>query len=174
MTVKTVAAKNPAEPLLIDLTAPSFAVLFPRKMAEAQGGTAAAADAKDTDKATNWLNSNSAGTGTYHMVRWERNTGVELRRNPNWWGGTAPFERIVIRHIADGGAQLLSAAQGRHRHGHESLGRAARQHRRQPRRQGHPGQQHRHALLHDDRRRRAQPGAGEARGAPGRRRFHRL
>ena len=109
MTVD-IAVKNPAEPLLIDLSAPSFAI-YSKKMVLAQGGVAEPG-ADQADKATTWLNSNSAGTGPYHMVRWERNSGVELRRNPNWWGGTAPFERIVIRHIADGGAQLLSVRKG--------------------------------------------------------------
>jgi peptide/nickel transport system substrate-binding protein len=109
MTVD-IAVKNPAEPLLIDLTAPSFAI-YSKKMAVAQGAVADPG-ADQADKATTWLNSNSAGTGPYHMTRWERNSGVELRRNPNWWGGTAPFERIVIRHIADGGAQLLSVRKG--------------------------------------------------------------
>jgi len=109
MTVE-IAMKNPAEPLLIDLTAPSFAI-YSKKMTVAQGAVAEPG-ANETDKATTWLNSNSAGTGPYHMVRWERNAGVELRRNPNWWGGTAPFERIVIRHLADGGAQLLAVRKG--------------------------------------------------------------
>ena len=109
MTVE-IAVKNPAEPLLIDLTAPSFAI-YSKKMALAQGAVAEIG-ANETDKATAWLNNNSAGTGPYHMVRWERNSGVELRRNPNWWGGSAAFERIVIRHIADGGAQLLSVRKG--------------------------------------------------------------
>ena len=109
MTVD-IAVKNPAEPLLIDLTAPSFAI-YSKKLAVAQGAVAEPG-ADTADKATTWLNSNSAGTGPYYMTRWERNSGIELRRNPNWWGGTAPFERIVIRHIADGGAQLLSVRKG--------------------------------------------------------------
>jgi peptide/nickel transport system substrate-binding protein len=109
MTVD-IAMKNPAEPLLIDLTAPSFAI-YSRKMALAQGAVAEPG-ADQADKATNWLNSNSAGTGPYYMVRWERNSGVELRRNPNWWGGSAAFERIVIRQLADGGEQLLSVRKG--------------------------------------------------------------
>ncbi len=109
MTVD-VGVKNPAEPLLIDMTSPAF-YIYSKKMALAQGAVADPG-ADQTDKATNWLNSVSAGTGAYHMVRWERNSEVELRRNPNWWGGTAPFERIVIRHISDGGAQLLAVRKG--------------------------------------------------------------
>ncbi len=109
MTVE-IAMKNPAEPLLLDLTAPSFAI-YSKKMAVAQGAVSEPG-ANESDKATNWLNGNSAGTGPYHMVRWERNAGIEMRRNPNWWGGAAAFERVVIRHIADGGAQLLSVRKG--------------------------------------------------------------
>jgi peptide/nickel transport system substrate-binding protein len=64
------------------------------------------------DKATAWLNGNSAGTAAYRMVSWERNTAVTLARNEHWWGGKAPFERVIIRHIADGAAQLLALRRG--------------------------------------------------------------
>jgi peptide/nickel transport system substrate-binding protein len=46
------------------------------------------------------------------MVSWERNTAVTLVRNEHWWGGKAPFERVIIRHIGDGAAQLLALRRG--------------------------------------------------------------
>ena len=33
-------------------------------------------------------------------------------RNEHYWGGKPPFERIVIRHISDGAAQLLAVRRG--------------------------------------------------------------
>ena len=109
MTVE-IAMKNPKEPLLLDLTAPSFAI-YSAKLAAANGAVSTPG-ADQTDKATQWLNGTSAGTGPYRMVGWERNVSVTLQRNPNYWGAAAPFERVVIRHIADGAAQLLAVRRG--------------------------------------------------------------
>ncbi|MBC7437600.1 MAG: ABC transporter substrate-binding protein [Bdellovibrionales bacterium] len=105
-----IALKVPAPSNLIDLTGTVFSI-YSKKMVEAQGGSSAA-DAKDKDKATPWLNANSAGSGPYHMVSWERNAQVVLARNPHYHGGAVPFERIVIRHISDGAAQLLAVRRG--------------------------------------------------------------
>jgi len=102
--------KAPNEPLLTIIAAPEFVVLE-RKVVEQHGGTAAA-DAKDADKATPWLNGNSAGTGPYRIAQWERNAQIQLVRNPHYWQGTPPFERIVIRHMGDSAAQLLALRRG--------------------------------------------------------------
>jgi peptide/nickel transport system substrate-binding protein len=95
---------------LIDFTGTVFSI-YSKKMVEAQGGSSAP-DAKDKDKATAWLNANSAGSGAYHMVSWERNAQVVLARNTHYHDGAVPFERVVIRHISDGAAQLLAVSRG--------------------------------------------------------------
>lgn len=105
-----ITLKVPAPSNLIDLTGTVFSI-YSKKLVEAQGGSSAP-DAKDKDKATVWLNANSAGSGAYHMVSWERNAQVVLMRNPHYHGGLPPFERIVIRHISDGAAQLLAVRRG--------------------------------------------------------------
>ncbi len=105
-----VVMKNPDEPLLLNLVAPAFAI-YSKKMVSANGGVSDESS-KSADKATTWLNQNSAGTAAYRMASWERNTAVTLVRNPHWWGGKAPFERVIIRHIADGAAQLLALKRG--------------------------------------------------------------
>jgi peptide/nickel transport system substrate-binding protein len=102
--------KDPAQPILSVLAAPEF-VAMERKVLEAQGGSAAP-DAKDKDRATPWLNSNSAGTGAYRIVGWERNAQIQFVRNEYYWGGEPPFERVIIRHISDGAAQLLAVRRG--------------------------------------------------------------
>ena len=99
-----------AAPLLNILCAPTFGIVE-KKLVEAQGGSAAA-DAKEKDKATDWLNQNSAGTGPYRLVRWERNQQIQLGRNPHHWAGTPAFERVVIRHFSDSAAQLLAVRRG--------------------------------------------------------------
>lgn len=105
-----IALKVSAPSNLVDLTGTVFSI-YSRKMVEAQGGSSAP-DAKDKDKATAWMNANSAGTGPYRMVSWERNAQVVLARNTNYHGGAVPFERVVIRHISDGAAQLLAVRRG--------------------------------------------------------------
>jgi peptide/nickel transport system substrate-binding protein len=102
--------KAPEQPILSVLCAPEF-VALERKVVEAQGGSAEA-DAKDKDKATPWLNANSAGTGAYRIAAWERNAQIQLVRNEHYWGGKLPFERVIIRHISDGAAQLLAIRRG--------------------------------------------------------------
>ncbi len=105
-----VILKDPAQPILNILAAPEF-VAMERKVVEAQGGSADA-DAKEKDKATTWLNGKSAGTGAYQIAGWERNAQIQLVRNDHYWGGKLPYERIIIRHISDGAAQLLAVRRG--------------------------------------------------------------
>lgn len=105
-----VILKKPGEPILTILVAPSF-VVTDRKEIEAKGGVATP-DAKDKDKATEWLNQNSAGTGPYKLVNWTRNSHIQLVANPGHWGGKPPFQRVVIRHFEDGAAQLLALRRG--------------------------------------------------------------
>lgn len=105
ITLKVAAPSN-----LIDLTGTVFSI-YSKKMLEAQGAVSGP-DAPTKDKATAWLNANSGGTGAYHMVSWERNAQVTLVRNPNFHGEKPAFERVLIRHIADGAAQLLAIRRG--------------------------------------------------------------
>jgi peptide/nickel transport system substrate-binding protein len=77
--------KEPKEPLLTILAAPEF-VVFERKVLEQHGGTAAK-DAKTADKATQWLNGNSCGTGAYRITAWQRNAQIQLVRNDHDWQG---------------------------------------------------------------------------------------
>ncbi len=102
--------KKPEQPILTVLAAPEF-VVMEKAVVEANGGTAAA-DAKTADKAAQFLNSKSAGTGAYQIAAWERNAQIQLVRNDHYWGGKPPYERIVIRHISDGAAQLLAVRRG--------------------------------------------------------------
>ena len=102
--------KNMDLPLLTILTAPSCGI-YEKKIALANGASAAA-DANKTDKAAEWFGTTSIGTGPYKLVTWERNVQVGMVRNPHYWNGTPGFERVVIRHIGDGGAQLLALKRG--------------------------------------------------------------
>ena len=105
-----VVLKDPTQPILTILAAPSFSVLD-SKLA-AQHGATAALDAKDADKATTWLNGNSAGSGPFNLTAWERNQQIQLVRNNNYWGTKSGFERVVIRHMSESAAQLLALKRG--------------------------------------------------------------
>jgi peptide/nickel transport system substrate-binding protein len=105
-----VVLKDPNGPVLNALAAPGFVVLD-RKLLGEHGGDASK-DAKEKDKATAWLNENSAGAGAYRLVRWERNQQIQLVRNDHYWRGKPAFERVVIRHMGDSAAQLLAIRRG--------------------------------------------------------------
>jgi peptide/nickel transport system substrate-binding protein len=81
------------------------------KLIKEQGGSAEA-DADQTDTATAYFDEQSAGTGPYQITSWERGAQIVLERNPNWWGGTTPFERVVIRGFADTSAEVLALERG--------------------------------------------------------------
>jgi len=101
---------DPSQPLLTIIAAPEF-VAMEKALVTEHGGTAAP-DAKETDKATEWLNSNSAGTGPYRLIGWQRNQQIQMVRNPNYWNGTPGFERVLIRHMSESAAQLLAIQRG--------------------------------------------------------------
>jgi len=81
------------------------------KTVMAQGGTDAE-DAKDKDKATEWLNNNSAGSGPYKLASFKKNEEAVLERNPGHWGPKPHFAKIVFRHIKDGTTQREMVERG--------------------------------------------------------------
>jgi peptide/nickel transport system substrate-binding protein len=101
---------DPTAPLLTIIAAPEF-VVQEKAAVIAHGGTDAA-DAKTTDKATDWLNGNSAGTGPYRLTGWQRNQQIQMVKNPHWWGGTPGYDRVLIRHMSESAAQLLALQRG--------------------------------------------------------------
>ena len=103
--------KNPAQPLLSIIAAPEF-VVMDRKLVEKHGGNAGA-NAKEDDKATTWLNGNSAGTGAYV----HRRNGSATRRSSSCATSTPGAARrrssaSSIRHMSDSAAQLLAVRRG--------------------------------------------------------------
>ncbi len=95
---------EPNAAFLAILVSPNFVVLDSKAVQE-HGGTDAA-DADQTDKATDWLDQNSAGTGPYILKEWRREESVTLERNSNYWRDPAPFDRVIIRDVPDDSARL--------------------------------------------------------------------
>lgn len=71
----------------------------------------ALANAKDGDMGNGWLKTNSAGSGPFQVKSWKASESVTLEANPN---STikAYAKRLIIRHIPDPSAQLLSLEKG--------------------------------------------------------------
>ncbi|MGO8869284.1 MAG: ABC transporter substrate-binding protein [Alphaproteobacteria bacterium] len=58
-----------------------------------------------------WLKMHSAGAGSYRLVEWKASDHIILETNPH--AATKPHvPRVVIRHVADPSAQLLSLQKG--------------------------------------------------------------
>ena len=71
----------------------------------------ALANAKDGDMGNGWLKTNSAGSGPFQVKSWKASEAVSLEANPN--STVKPHaKRLIIRHIADPSAQLLSLQKG--------------------------------------------------------------
>lgn len=102
--------KDPTLPVISIIATPAFGIQE-KALVVANGGTDAA-DAKEKDKATEWLNSNSAGAGPYRLVGWQRNQQIQMVRNPHYWRGTPGYERVLIRHMSESAAQLLAIQRG--------------------------------------------------------------
>jgi peptide/nickel transport system substrate-binding protein len=52
------------------------------------------------------------GTGAYRFVSYTLNERLEVERNPNWWGGRAPWDRAVFRFITNPGARSAALLAG--------------------------------------------------------------
>jgi len=89
---------------------PVFAVLD-SKTVMAHGGTSGP-DANTTDQGEAWLNQNSAGTGPFVMTRYVPDTEVDVVRFNDFWGGSAPFDRVIYRNIPTAATQKLTLQAG--------------------------------------------------------------
>lgn len=98
---------NPAIPRLI--TQQNFGVLN-SKLVKEHGGTDAP-DADSTDKAEDFLNQTSAGSGAYVLESFSTTTEVVFKRNSNYWGPEPAYDRVVLRNVEEP-TQLTNIQQG--------------------------------------------------------------
>ena len=68
--------------------------------------------AKEADMGMGYLTSNSAGSGPFTLVSWERNQKIVLERNPNYWGHKPQIKRIVIVDVPESSSQLVQLKGG--------------------------------------------------------------
>ena len=90
--------EKPTPQVLAIVTSPALAVLN-SKLVKANGGSDAV-DAKDTDKALDFLKSTSVGSGPYTLKSFNLTTEVVLTKNKKYWGKTqAGYDQIVVRNV---------------------------------------------------------------------------
>jgi peptide/nickel transport system substrate-binding protein len=84
--------------VLAIVTSPALGILN-SKVAKANGGSDAA-DAKDTDKALEFLKTKSIGSGPYVLKSFNLTTEVVLEKNAKYWGADkAGYDKIIVRNV---------------------------------------------------------------------------
>ncbi len=102
MTVQfTLAAPNVA---FLSYMATNNTVVLDSKAVKEKGGTDAPT-AKDTDKAKDFLDQNSAGTGPFILKSFKIKDEVVMDKNPNYWGSPAKFDRFILKQMKDSGTE---------------------------------------------------------------------
>lgn len=91
---------------LSELANTAFSVVN-AEVVRANGGTDAE-DADETDSALEYLDQNSAGTGSYILESWSPQEETVLVRNPNFWGEQPFFDRIIIVNIPEAATQKVA------------------------------------------------------------------
>lgn len=102
-----VTLTEPSPAFLSVIAAPAMSIVD-SKLVKEKGGTDAA-DADKTDKAKNWLDQNSAGSGPFILTKWTPKAEIVLEANANYWRGKPKLGKVIIKHVADPttGLQML-------------------------------------------------------------------
>jgi len=118
--VKDVEAVNPTT-VKITLSAPDASFMaalaaVPCGIADSKTviakGATDAEDAKEKDKATEYLNNTSEGSGPYKLVSFTKNVEAVMERNPNYWGPKPYFAKVIIKHVPNGTTQREMVERG--------------------------------------------------------------
>ncbi|RKT35256.1 peptide/nickel transport system substrate-binding protein [Roseovarius halotolerans] len=72
----------------------------------------AMANEVDGDKGSEWLRTNTAGSGPYKVVEWRPSESVLLDLNPNFGGEKPAMERVIVQHIQESATQRLQLERG--------------------------------------------------------------
>jgi peptide/nickel transport system substrate-binding protein len=92
------------------LAGPNAAIMDSKLVKEHGGSDAVTAD-KD-DKAEEWLNQHSAGSGPFILTGWQKNDIITLERNPNYFLGPAKLAKVEIRDVTSPATQKLQIEKG--------------------------------------------------------------
>jgi peptide/nickel transport system substrate-binding protein len=109
LTVQTVL-NEPFGDWLAVLAGPSASILD-AKLAKEHGASDSPTADKD-DKAEEWLNQNSAGSGPFILKGWQKDNAVTLDRNPTYWKGPAKLAGVDARAVSSAATQKLMVENG--------------------------------------------------------------
>jgi len=101
---------EPRPSFLVDLIQGPFVVTNDDQVIAA-GGTDAE-DAATSDKAQEFLEQNSVGTGPYLLENWTPQDETVLVRNPNYWGKQPYFDRVIIINMPEAATQKVALESG--------------------------------------------------------------
>ncbi len=102
MTVKfTLDSPNVA---FLSYMATNNTVVVDSKAVKEKGGLDTA-DAKDKDKAKDFLDQSSAGTGPFILKSFKLKEEVVMDKNPNYWRAPAKIDRFILKQTKDSGTE---------------------------------------------------------------------
>jgi len=101
---------DPRPSFLAELIQPVFSIANADQVLAA-GGTDAE-DAATSDRAQEFLDQNSAGTGPYLLESWTPQDETVLVRNPNYWGEQPYFDRVIIINMPEAATQKVALDAG--------------------------------------------------------------
>jgi peptide/nickel transport system substrate-binding protein len=104
-TTLIIKLKDPDSTFLSVLASPFFAPVD-RELIKQNGGTN-----DDKDKADGWLTDHSAGTGSYQISSFKRNSRLDLGVNPNAWA-PPKIGRMLVNHFGESAALRLALQRG--------------------------------------------------------------
>ena len=107
---KATGKAQPLPQFLASASNPSLGIQD-SKLVKQHGGTDAA-DAKTTDKAKEWMDQNSAGSGPFILTKWAPKAEIDLVANKNYFKGAPKFDKVVITHVSDPTTKLQMLQKG--------------------------------------------------------------
>ena len=108
-TVKTVLNDSFGDWLAV-LAGPNSGIVDSKLVKEHEGTDAEGAD--QSDKAEEWMNQNSAGSGPFVLKGWQKNNVISLERNPTYFQGPAKLPKVEIRDVPSPATQKLQVEAG--------------------------------------------------------------
>jgi peptide/nickel transport system substrate-binding protein len=108
-TVKTTLNDSFGDWLAV-LAGPNSGIVDSKLVMEHGGTDAEGAD--QNDKAEEWMNQNSAGSGPFVIKGWQKNNVISLERNPNYFQGSPKLAKVDIRDVPSPATQKLQVEAG--------------------------------------------------------------
>jgi peptide/nickel transport system substrate-binding protein len=108
-TVKTILSDSFADWLAV-LAGPNSGIMDSKLVIQNGGTDADGAD--QADKAEEWLNQNSAGSGPFIIKGWQKNNVITLERNPTYFQGAPKLARVEVRDVPSPATQKLQVENG--------------------------------------------------------------